>query len=193
MSTLTILIKVMEDYSTTAIICSIFLQNLKFILVDEGSYLVKECESMKLTFNGIKLNLHMNSVMKLDTSPVGGHDYNVKIERRICQIKDSLEKNIQNENLSILQRETLLLVIPNTTNDLPHGLGNIIGDYENMDLINPNPLFLGSNDGHSPAATKEVTGNPGEILKENKRILNSWFETWLVYHVQKLMNHPKWF
>lgn len=119
----------------------------------------------------------MNSVVKLDTSPVGGHNYNVKVERIICQIKDSLEKNIQNENLSILQRETLLLVIPNTTNDLPHGLGNIIGDYENMDLITPNKLFLGSNDGHSPAATKEVTGNPGKILKENKRILNSWFET----------------
>ena len=58
-----------------------------------------------------------------------------KVERRIPEIKESLEKNIQNERLSVLQWETLTSVIANTINDLPIGLGNIISDYENMDLI----------------------------------------------------------
>ena len=36
------------------------------------------------------------------------------------------------------QWETLSPVIANTINDLPIRLGNIISDYENMDLITPN-------------------------------------------------------
>ena len=39
----------------------------------------------------------------------------------------------------------------------------------------------------------EVTGNPDRILKENKKIFNPWFEAWLLSHVPRLMNHPKWF
>ena len=55
-----------------------------------------------------------------------------------------------------------------TVNDLPLGLDNIIGGYENIDLITPNRLCLGRNDKSSPAATTEVTGDPNQILKENK-------------------------
>ena len=29
----------------------------------------------------------------------------------------------------------------------------------------------------------EVTGNPDRILKENTKILNLWFEAWLISHV----------
>ena len=39
----------------------------------------------------------------------------------------------------------------------------------------------------------EVTGNPDRILKENRKMFNSWFEAWLISHVPRLMNHPKWF
>ena len=30
-------------------------------------------------------------------------------------------------------------------------------------------------------------------MKTNKRIFNTWFETWFVNHVPKLMHQPKWF
>ena len=55
-----------------------------------------------------------------------------------------------------------------TVNDLPLGLDNIIGGYENIDLITPNWLRLERNGESSPAATTEVTGNPNQILNENK-------------------------
>ena len=84
-------------------------------------------------------------------------------------------------------------MVANTINDLPIRIANIISDYENMDLITPNQLRLGRNNDRSPAATMEVTGNPDRISKENRKIFNSWFETWLISHVPRLMNHPKWF
>ena len=106
-----------------------------FLSVDEGSQLVKGCDSMKLTYTDIKYKLHKGSVVEFDTCPFGGHNYNGKVTRRIRQINESFEKNIQNERLSVLRWETLSSVIANTINDLPIGLGNIISDYENMDLI----------------------------------------------------------
>ena len=71
----------------------------------------------------------------------------------------------------------------NTINDLPIGLGNIISDNENMDLITPNRLWLRRNNDRSPAATMEVTGNPDRILIENIKIFNLWFEAWLISFV----------
>ena len=71
----------------------------------------------------------------------------------------------------------------NTINNLPMGLGNIISDYENMDLITPNRLWLRRNNDRSPAATMEVTGNPDRILIENIKIFNLWFEAWLISFV----------
>ena len=38
-----------------------------------------------------------------------------------------------------------------------------------------------------------ITNDAERIVEDNKRIFNSWFETWLTAHVPKLMHQPKWF
>ena len=101
---------------------------------------MKCCAPMKLTFTDIEHKLQKDLIVELDTCPIGGHSYNGKDERRICQIKGSFKKNIQNERLSVLQWEILSSVIENTINNPPIRLGNIINDYENMDLITLNQL-----------------------------------------------------
>ena len=74
--------------------------------------------------------------------------------------------------ISVTKWETLSSMIANAINDLPFGLGNIITDNENMDLITPNRLWLGRNNDRSPVATMEVTGNPDGILIENRNIFD---------------------
>ena len=198
MTTSNTIIKVMEDYSTQSFIQSFIRFSCevgypKFILIDEGSQLVKGCGDMRLSYTDIKNKLHKEKLVEFDTCPVGGHNVNGKVERRIRHIKESLEKNVQNERLSIIQWETVSAEVANAINDLPLALGNIVSDYENMDLITPNRLRLGRNNERSPASPMEVTGNPQKILKENKQIFTTWFETWLISHVPKLLQQPKWF
>ena len=77
---------------------------------------------MKLTYTDIKYKLHKNSVEEFDTCPVGGHNYNQKVERRICQIKESFEKNFRMKGYQFYNGKLY---------------GNIISDYENMDLMTP--------------------------------------------------------
>ena len=36
-------------------------------------------------------------------------------------------------------------------------------------------------------------GNLQQIIEENNRIYRAWFEVWLVSHVPKLMEQPKWY
>ena len=41
--------------------------------------------------------------------------------------------------------------------------------------------------------TNTNTNNHNKILEENKLIFDTWFENWLLSHVPKLIDQPKWF
>ena len=116
-TTSTTCIKVMEDYSTTA-----FLQAFtrfsadagypKMILCDEGSQLVKGCESMHLQYQDLKFKLHQEKGVEFEVCPVGGHNMNGRVERKVREVRKSIAKSFANMRLSIMQWETLLLSSP---------------------------------------------------------------------------------
>ena len=109
--------------------------------MDEGRQLVKGFEWMNLKFTDIKSKLHNDLMVEFAICYVGGHNYNEKIETKIRQIKDSLERTIQDESLSFSQLEVLLSIITN----LMVALDKIVGYYEKMNLITSNRLCLRRN------------------------------------------------
>ena len=188
----------MEDYSTTAFIqaftrfaCDVGYP--KRVLADGGGQLVKGCESMLLNFEDLKSRLHRDAKVDLDVCPVGGHNMHGKVERRIRHVRESLMKSLGNERLGLLQWETIAASIANSINNLPLALGNIKGDYEFADLITPNRLLLGRNNDRSPTEPVTLAKDYDKIIRSNNQIYDAWFETWLISHVPKLMNHPKWY
>ena len=158
----------------------------KILLLNEGSQLIKGCKNMKLNFQDIRHQLHVNVNVEFQLCPVGGHNMNGRGERKIREIKGSIIKSLENERISLLQWETLASEIANTINDLPLALGNITSQFESMDLLTPNQLCLGRNRDRSPIGPMMVTNNP-------EKLLNTCFQCWLISHVPKLMHHPKWF
>ena len=72
-------------------------------------------------------------------------------------------------------------------------MGNLVSELEHIDLITPNRLRLGRNNERSPVGPLNVTCNLSDFLRDNKRIFNSWFESWLVSCVPQLIKQPKWF
>ena len=111
---------------------------------------MKGCKTMILNYHDIQSRLHLEMNVELETCPVGGHNMHGKVERKIRHIKESIEKCMHNERLSILQWETLGAEVANSINDLPLGIGSIVSDLENLDLITPNRLRLGRNNDRSP-------------------------------------------
>ena len=192
-----IFINVMDDYSSTAFIQSFIRFATRYgfplkVFCDEGSQLVKGTNDMRLNFKDIKSKLHKDRRVTMETCPVGAHNMNGKVERKIKEVNASLERSIQNERLSILQWETISAVISNSINDLPIAIGNVV-DVENMDLLTPNRLLLGRNNDRSPTGDLVISSDPTKLLSQSSKIYDAWFESWLLNHAPKLMYQSKWF
>ncbi|XP_057290790.1 uncharacterized protein LOC130613467 [Hydractinia symbiolongicarpus] len=145
-STSAVMINVMDDYSSIAFIQSFTRFSTRYgfpkkVFCDEGSQLVKGSKTMKLNFTDIKTQVFRVRSVEFETCPVGGHNVNGKVERKIKEINQSLEKAVTNQRFSILQWETLVSTIANTINNLPLAVGNVV-EVGNMDLITPNSSFL---------------------------------------------------
>ena len=161
MSTSTTSVKVMNDYSTQSFIQSFIRFSCefgypKFMLIDEGSQLVKGCQTMQLCFKDMKGKLYKDVMVEFDICPVGQHNFSGKIERKICQIKESLEKSVSNQRLSVLQWETAAAEVSNAINDVPLALGNLVSGFENIDLVTPSRQRLGRNSDQSPVSPIKV-------------------------------------
>ena len=100
---------------------------------------------MKLNFQDIRHQLHVNVNVEFQLYPVGGHNMNGRVERKVREIKGSIIKSLEKERISLLQWETLAFEIANAINDLPLALRNITSQFENMDVLTPNRLRLGRN------------------------------------------------
>ena len=190
--------KVMEDYSTTGFILAFIRFSChhgypKKLLPDYGSQLIKGCKDMTMSFYDLKHKLETEYGISFEACPVGAHYVHGKVERKIQQVKKSIEKEVVLQRLSILQWETLCCQIANSINNLPIGLGNKTEDLENLDLLTPNRLLLGRNNSRSPAAPLVLSDDVKRIIEANENIFKTWFEGWLVSYVPTLVDRPKWF
>ena len=191
-------IKTMQDYSASAFISSFtrFACQVGFpkrLLADEGGQLIRGCNNVVLNFQNIKFQLHRDHKVEFEVCPVGGHNMHGKVERRIRHIKESLNKTMFHERLGPLEWETIAAITANCINNLPLALGSVTGDLDNLDLITPNRLLLGRNNERSPVGNMCVTDAYDKMIETNGQIFDAWFENWLVSHVPKLMDQPKWF
>ena len=86
----------------------------------------------------------------------------------------------------------VVIINRQSNQQLPLAIGNIVGDFECLDLITPNRLLLRRNNVRCQSGIMNCT-NPTNVIKENQAIFNSWFEVWLLVHVPKLMHQQMWF
>ena len=180
--------KVMEDYSADSFILSFIRFACRYgypskLYPDAGSQLIKGCNDMVLSFADIRHKLNTEFGINYDPCPVGAHYVHGKVERKIKEVKRSIEKSLENKRLSLLQWETLIQQIANSINNLPIGLGNKVASLEELDLITPNRLLLGRNNTRSPTKPLILSTNTKKIIQKNEEIFNTWFRSWLVSYV----------
>ena len=81
--------------------------------------MVRGCKDMEDSFSDIKHKLSVEYGVEYSPCPVGAHYVHGKVERKIREIRRSMEINIENERLSVIQWETLMQQICNSINNLP--------------------------------------------------------------------------
>ena len=165
----------MEDYTTDSFVLAFSRFSCRFgypklLMPDEGSQLVKGCQDMVLNFTDISHKLFTEYGVDFKTCPPGAHYVHGKVERKIQQIKGSLDKTLNLSRLSILQWETLGQQVSNSINNLPIGLGNKVESLENLDILTPNRLILGRNNSRGPVTPLSITGDHRKIVASSKSI-----------------------
>ena len=115
------------------------------------------------------------------------------MERKIRQIRLSLERALVKTKFSYVQWETFGQQVANSINNLPLGLGNKTESLETLDLLTPNRLLLGRNNSRSPSEPLELSGDCRQIVASNAKVFEAWFRVWLVGYVPHLVEQPKWF
>ena len=185
---------VMENYNTDSFVLAFMRFPCRFgLLPDEGSQLVKGCQDMVISFSDLKHKLSVEYGVEYITCPVGAHNVNGRVERKIQEIKRSLKKCIEKNHLSILQWETLGQQICNSINNVPIGVRNKSEMLENLDILTPNRLILERNNSRCPTAPLILKNDARRIIESNDKIFESWFKEWLISYVPKLIEKPKWF
>ena len=190
-------IRTMEDYSSDSVVMAFIRFSCrygypKYVLPDAGSQLIKSCEDMRYSFTDTKHRLFKEYGVDFRTCPVGAHYMHGKVERKIKEVKKSVQINVQNERLSLIQWETLMHQISNSINNLPIGLKNRTLELENLDLITPNRLILGRNNERSPNAPLIICSDHKKMIENNSIIFKAWFKAWMISFVPLLIDRPKW-
>lgn len=60
--------------------------------------------------------------------------------------------------------------ISNGINDLPLEFGNVVSDFENINLITPNRIRSARNNDQFPVSPTKVNENYQKMFEENKKI-----------------------
>ena len=84
---------------------------------------------MKLDISSIKSRLSQNANIGFKACPVGGHNMHGKVERKIQEVKKSIEKTMLNKQLSVIHWGTCAAETANRISDLPLAVGNIVSDF----------------------------------------------------------------
>ena len=190
-------IRVMDDYSSEAVVMAFIRFSCSFgypklLLPDAGSQLIKGCEDMNYSYTDVKQKLSTEYGVQYVPCPVGAHYVHGKVERKIQEVKKSVKIHVENERLSLLQWETLMMQISNSINNLPIGIRSKKRNLDNLDLLTPNRLILGRNNNRSPNSPLVLCTKHQNLLDQNAVIFKAWFNAWLVGYVPQLIERPKW-
>ena len=95
-------VRVMEDYSTDSVVSSFIRFSCtygypKYLMPDAGSQLLKTCEDMRYSFTDMKQRLAFEYDVNYSPCPVGAHYVHGKVERKIREVKKSMDICVKNE------------------------------------------------------------------------------------------------
>ena len=192
-----IAIHVMEDYSTDAFLMGFIRFSCrvgypKYLLPDAGSQLVKGCKDMTYSYVDSKQILFTIAGVEYKPCPTGAHYVHGRVERKIREVKKSVQISVENQRLSIVRWETLMAQIANSANNMPIGAKYCSSTPEYLDLITPNRLILGRNNDRCPNEPLTICSDHNKMIESNSNIFRAWFTTWLVSYVPTLVERPKW-
>ena len=194
-------IEVMEDYSAASFVMSYIRfssknGHCKMLLVDAGKNIESGGKEMEVEWLDVNYQLHSDIGVEVVVCPVGDHHQHGKVERKIRQIKETMNRTMSGDRLTSIAWQTVCDSVSNVVNNLPiaKGMSSMSGvkeDVGELDLITPNRLKFGRNNDRVPVGPAYITNDPKKFTEINWRIFEAWWKCWVDCAVPKLLDRPQ--
>ena len=154
------------------------------VRIDAGSQLVKGMRDMRIFLADVvkTINCENGANLSFKIAPPGAHNWNGMVERSIKEIRKVLNTVFKGKYFSVIQFETALGYIANELNNLPFCLRSRYNNLDGLDLLTPNRMLLGRNNGRS-ALGRIVLESPGPMIQSMEEIEKAW---WKVFQEARL-------
>ena len=151
---------------------------------------------MEVDWIDVKYQLHSDKGVQVEVCPVGDHHQHGKVERKVRQIKETMERSMLGYRLTALTWQTVSDSVSNVINNLPISRGmssmsGIMEDVGDLDLITPNRLRFGRNNDRAPVGPAFLTNDPNKLTELTWRVFEAWWLSWVDCAVPKLLERPQ--
>ena len=186
-----------EDWSTASLIQALERHSSRYgcpviLWVDSGSQMVK-LKEVEYDLRNLKDQVRRENSIELSVAPPKSHSHQGLVERKICHVRDILEKLGKSKPLlSFIGWETLLAKISNIINSLPICRPSARSvQIKELDLITPNRLLLGFNSNRTLVSPMIIDLMPSACLSRAVKLQESFYEL-LLKRTHLFIPKSKW-
>ena len=168
----------------------------KLFYCDADGAILKIMQEMEVDIRDIQYRLYTEHGAKFEVCPVGGHERQGLVERRIATVQSSLkEMGLDKMRIHSMGLQTFCKVIENTLNNLPYGYTQARSDTNQSlyKLISPNLLRHGKNNNRSLAGPVRLSTDNNKMLHDVQKRTEAWFKIFRDSCVPRLVLQQKWY
>ena len=151
---------------------------------------------MDVSLRNLQYELFSEHGAVFEVCPVGGHERQGLVERRIRTVQSSLkEMGLDKMRVHSMGLQTMCKMIENTLNNLPYGFTKSRSDSNQSlyKLISPNLLRHGRNNNRALSGPVRLSADNSQMLKDVQKRNDAWFEIFRDSCVPNLVMRQKWF
>ena len=168
----------------------------KLFYCDADSAILKIMRELEVDIRDMQYRLYTEHGAKFEVCPVGGHERQGLVERRIATVQSSLkEMGLDQMRIHAMGLQTMCKVVENTLNNLPYGYTQARSDTNQSlyKLISPNLLRHGRNNNRSIAGPVRLSTDNNKMMKDVQKRTEAWFKIFKDSCVPRLVLQQKWY
>ena len=155
---------------------------------------MKALEQGEISIQDMQGRLHKERGLYFETCLPQGHYQHGRIERKIRQLQDSLERSdMRKSRVTATGWQTIAKAIEHEVNSVPLGFLYHQGNANPLlRVLCPNLLKNGTFTNRAPRGLFSIPNSMEDLMSNVENTYNLWFQVWNTEYLPLVMDRPKW-
>ena len=166
----------------------------KICYPDKDGALMKALQDGEVNVQDMQGRLHKERGLYFETCLPQGHYQHGRIERKIRQLQDSLDRSdIRKSRVTATGWQTIAKAIEHEVNSVPLGFLYHQGNANPLlRVLCPNLLKNGTFSNRAPKGLFSIPNSVEDLMSNVENTYNLWFQVWNTEYLPLVMDRPKW-